>query len=150
MALMLIFSGISLNEHVFIASIHLFPMYAKRVKGCNPWINRTIIHLKRRIKRLRKNGNRNKAQIPELQNELRTNVQQARQRYFSFTLPDFIKNDPDKFWRYLGNKQKSIDKIKVNYVLISDHGETAEQFNKYFSGSFLPLTFQSVTKSFLF
>lgn len=41
-----------------------------------------------------------------------------------------------KFWRYLGNTRKSVDQIKVNNVLTSDHGEIAQHFNAYFQSAF--------------
>lgn len=62
------------------------PLRVRRVKKFNPWITRDILHLKRKIRRVRKFGNGNSiSSIPFLRRQLRSSVKNAEHR--SLTSP---------------------------------------------------------------
>lgn len=99
------------------------PDVRTRVGKTNPCINRSIIHLKRLLKRLERKKNSLSGRHLGLQNELGTRVQLARSHCFSTTLPNSITNSPENFWRHLGSKEKSIDNIFVNRISTWDLGK---------------------------
>lgn len=77
-------------------------------------------------------------------------VQRVWSYHFSAMLPNFIKNDLEKFWRYLGNTRKSVDQIKVNDVFTSDHDDIAQHFNAYFQSVFFLTLILPSTMTILF
>lgn len=63
-------------------------------------------------------------------------VSNARHQFFNDTLLEFIKSDPDKFWRYLKQSNEEVSEIQVEEVSISDPALIADHFNKYFQSVF--------------
>lgn len=74
----------------------------------------------------------------ELRNKLAIKVQQAKHNYFTFSLPEFLRTDPSKFWRYLGKTNESVRKISVNNHLVDNAADIAHAFNVYFHSVFYP------------
>lgn len=101
----------------------------------NPWITRDIIHLHRKLKRARK-----KKKIPcrliSLKAQLATRLSEAKARYFNHSLPNFLKTNPDRFWRYLSDAHKTPTEISVNGCIVNDPVKIANQFNQYFHSVF--------------
>lgn len=102
----------------------------------NPWISREIIHMKRKIKRLRKKHVPMTPQLKVLKDKLQTSLAQARNTFYSNTLTEFLQNSPQKFWRYLSESKTGSSKMKVNGVIITDAPTIAEHFNAYFQSVF--------------
>lgn len=67
-----------------------------------------------------KKQNMCKKTLMELRNKLAIKVQQAKHNYFTFSLPEFLRTDPSKFWRYLGKTNESVRKISVNNHLVDN------------------------------
>lgn len=104
----------------------------------NPWVDRNIIHLKRRIKRAKKKKVTNVESLRHLREELQSALSCAKNKYFEITLPNFIKTNPQRFWRFLSSKSKQIDKIKNADVLITQPRGVADVLNEYFHSVFSP------------
>lgn len=100
-----------------------------------PWMTREIIQLKHKVKRLKKNL-ASPHVIAEVNGSLANALHHSKERYFSTTLPNFIKTDPTKFWNYLSEKKKPVSQINVNGVIINERKGIAEQFNAYFNSVF--------------
>lgn len=112
------------------------PTKRKIVKKTNPWITREIIHLKRKLSRLRKLKNkycsqRYKNDIGANSRTLKTLVRNAKDKYMNVTLGNFIKASPDKFWRYLNSGKRKRSNLPPADALLK-----AEQFNNYFQSVF--------------
>lgn len=77
------------------------PNKTKRTKKYNPWINRNIIHVKRKVKRLRKSlkisNSKSKTALTTAITDMKLKIRTAKKNYFNNSLPSFIKNLPQKF-----------------------------------------------------
>lgn len=111
------------------------PNKRKRVYKHTPWVTRKIIHLKRRIKRLKKRHVQSPV-VEEIKNTLAREVRGSKDYYFKTLLPNFIKNDPSKFWNYISEKKKPVKEIVVGGSVISDPQAIAQHFNQYFQSVF--------------
>jgi hypothetical protein len=84
--------------------LQFVPRRYKIIRRSKPWIDRDIIHLKRKCRRLRRQRNRrnttNQVQLTVLERQIRLTVKQKRQAYLDQTI-EFITTDPQKFWRYM-------------------------------------------------
>lgn len=121
------------------------PNKTKKTYRTNPWITREIIHLKRQIKRHRKGF---KEHINALKIKLKTSLKQAKERFFSVTLHNFIKTAPQKFWRFLRGKREMIEQIVENDVVITDSAEMADRFNVFFQSVFSAHDVQNLDEAF--
>lgn len=114
---------------------NFIPNKTKKTRKSNPWITREVLHLKRKLKRIRKRGAA--ANIVEA---ARTAFNEALKRskwhYFQHTLPNFLNESPQKFWDFLNQKKKSVDEIQIDGVQIVDKEAIAEHFNSYFHSVF--------------
>lgn len=124
------------KEHCEYCINNFIPDKKKRLKKNNPCINRHIIHLKRRIKRLKRTKNANSNRIATLAEELSSNIKSAREHYFTESLPQFIQNDPHKFWDYLRVSHKHISQITVNDIVVTCSQSIVTHFNTYFHSVF--------------
>lgn len=91
-------------------------------------MNRNIIQLKRRIKRFKKKHGKNN-KIRQMQDNLACALHTAKDYYFKISLPNFIKNDPDKFWQYIKETKKPVTQISVHGKPVTDHSGIAQHFN---------------------
>lgn len=139
------FSGDDVNilwntfkEHVNYCLQKFIPNKRKRIRGNNPWITREIIQLKRRIKRQRKRQNPDSGVILQLSNTLKEKLQDSRSFYFTNTLPNFVRENPQKFWQYLSNGNKKVERLREGDTIIEDAVVIADTFNNYFQGVFTP------------
>lgn len=112
------------------------PLRRIRRRSHNPWINREIIQIKRKIKRLRKKHKTSTQHFSDLKEKLLESVSKARHQFFNDTLPEFIRTDPDKFWRYIKQTKEGVSEIQVDEVTITDPALIADHFNKYFQSVF--------------
>lgn len=105
----------------------------------NPWINREIIHVKRKLKRLRKQHRTGTPLFGSLKSKMADKVREARNSFFKNRLEEFMRSDPSKFWRHLNPSRHEITKIKIDEVTITDANEIATHFNNYFQSVFTKL-----------
>lgn len=114
---------------------HFVPDKVKKTRKLTPWISRDILHLKRKLKRL-KRGVSSRDIIQTTQLALNQAVASAKRSYFEHELPNFIRSAPQKFWNFLSNKRKPIEKLRHDNALLVDKTDIAEHFNAYFYGLF--------------
>lgn len=77
------------------------PTKHKKINKKKPWITREIIHIGRKISRLRKNIKRNpsltnKELLCKLNQTHKEMVSSAKSTYYSYTLPNFMSSSPEK------------------------------------------------------
>lgn len=102
------------------------------IRKLNPWIPREIIHLKRKLKRLRKSSkkrpltNHNQT-ISELSRLLKLKIKEAKQKYYNITLNNFMKASPQKFWNHI-----ILRKSKTSIISASEAQKMAEEFSSFF------------------
>lgn len=112
------------------------PQVAKVTKNQNPWITRDIIHIKRKIKRLRKSNKSNSVngfqeKINYLSRSLKVKIRSAKENFCSTTLSKFIRESPQKFWQYLGSNNNPPTVVSAEEELMK-----ANKFNTYFQSVF--------------
>lgn len=112
------------------------PTQRKITRKHNAWITRDIIHIKRKISRLRKARRSSSrasytAQIATLSKTLKSKVRSSKIHYFGTTLAKFIKTSPGKFWRYVSGKHSG-----QNASPSIDTKDKADNFNRYFQSVF--------------
>lgn len=122
------------REIVLFCEQRYVPLKKKRVNREYPWFTREMIHLKRKIKRQRKR--RNTSDFSSLTSKLRELTRSAKESFFSDTLPSFMKNEPQKFWRYLSKDKRGISEIRVAGESIVDATTIANKFNVFFQSVF--------------
>lgn len=111
------------------------PTRFKKTKQQNPWINRKIIHMKRKINRLRKRKD-SKDQISQVRRNLKTALNESRQQFFNRRLGNFLKTSPEKFWRFFSEKKESIDHVQTATKMVTERKEIADCFNEFFQSVF--------------
>lgn len=125
------------KAHCHFCIQYFIPDKVKKVGRTNPWINREIIHMKRKLKRLRKRSNAAQADIFHLQATLKSKLAASRDHYFNVTLNRFVSESPSKFWQFLSNKGGTrLDQIAKGDRVLTDPREVAEVFNEYFQSVF--------------
>lgn len=124
------------KEHCKFCLKSFIPDKKKRTKRVNPWINRDIIHLKRRIKRIKKTRSPDCDVLNRLVSKLSSSVKSARKRYFCESLPQFILNDPGKFWNHIRSARKSVDQLLVDGKMETSRLSIANAFNSFFHSVF--------------
>lgn len=117
------------------------PTRTKKKATHNPWINRNIIHLKRKISRCRAQIRRTatpsaREKIRSLSQNLKTSIKDAKHRYFNQTMPAFLISSPRKFWQHLSPTKEGVEKLDVDRHTIEDNYEIANCFNTFFSTVF--------------
>lgn len=114
------------------------PKRQKTVKKQNPWVNRDIIHLKRQLKRKKKNRNRKQSEISHLSQILRDTLKAAKEKYYSHTLAGFMKDSPQRLWRHLATSNKDTSCIVDSNSgdVITDPSQIADQYNNFFHSVF--------------
>lgn len=78
------------------------PLKTKKTNPSVPWMNRDILHLSRRVNRLRRsklNNNPDTITKFNLAKELRRMTNSARDFYYRVQLQTLLKSNPKKFWR---------------------------------------------------
>lgn len=125
---------VQFKEHVMHCITNFIPLKKKATCKHNPWITREIIHMKRKINRLRQRNRQRpnlelKVNIISLTKQLKNKVLEARKRFCGTTLNNFIKNSPAKFWRYLNRKN-------VTASSPTRGKQQADSFNNYFQSIF--------------
>lgn len=126
----------SLKASVRYCIEHFIPNRAVRTRRKNPWVTREVMHLKRKLKRLRKHRHTSPQQWNDLKKALSENVTAAKMHYHNVTLPDFIKSDPQKFWRHLCKPTDKIEEIMLHGDSITEPHRLADCFNYFFYSVF--------------
>lgn len=113
------------------------PDKLKKVGRTNPWITRDLIHLKRKIKRRRKQKIANDVVLHDLRDTLASKLKEAREHYYTETLGRFASESPRKFYQFLQNKDNRIpDEIMNGETAVTNKNEIANAFNSYFQSVF--------------
>lgn len=117
------------------------PKIKKMTHKKNPWMTRDIIHLVRKINRVKKSrkrqpNNGRSRNLDDLRQQLKESIEAAKQKYHSETLPNFMLTSPAKFWRYLSPRKMMISSLKVAGEHVSDKAKLANCFNLYFKSTF--------------
>lgn len=114
------------------------PLKTLKIRKHNPWITRDVIHAKRKVKRLRrslKTKGENPSENGRLRHatkNLKTQVTKAKQHYFNETLPEFITNNPHRFWNYFRAPPPT-----ASVLSFEEKTAKANQFNNYFHSVFV-------------
>lgn len=87
---------IKLKEAIMHCENNFIPTKFKRTERKTPWITRSIIHLKRKLRR-RRRKRINSAEIIELACKLKLEIKAAKDDFFSNKLTNFIRNQPQSF-----------------------------------------------------
>lgn len=95
------------------------PTRTKKSNQKNPWITRDIIHLKRKLARLRKRKN-NPIELSLTKKRLKSALVKSKTTFFNKTLTDFLKCSPQKFWRFFADKKDGIEQIMDGEVLLTE------------------------------
>lgn len=105
----------------------------KRKKGHKrtPWVTRKIIHLKRKLK-WAKRSTPNPIIINGIKNDPTRGIHESKDFFFTTTLPNFMNNEPRKFWDYLSDADRHVTQVSVDGISIADPQVIAEYFNTYF------------------
>lgn len=119
------------------------PNKTKKPPKFTPWITRPIIQMKRKAKRYQKKG-ASAHVLKEIRSSLSEAIKSAKNFYFNVKLPNFIKEDPQKFWNFIRDRKSSVNRIMFNGTIIEDPLAIAKKFNDYFhsvfSASTLPVS----------
>lgn len=126
------------------ACIQLFvPLRTKKTNVSNPWITRDIIHLKRKVKRLKKakkklHHNTNiHNQILSVSKELKIKMREEKHNFYNVRLSKMIKESPASFWRFIKPVISNCDTFIVNNASTTDATVIASEFNDYFKSVFV-------------
>lgn len=114
------------------------PVRWKRVEKANLWITKTIIHLKRRLRRAQQATPRNPDTISILSAQVRNELKTARTTFFSTTLTNYMLNSLDRFWRYMTNLKPAITAVRVNDSICSKPDLMEKELNHLFCSVFSP------------
>lgn len=113
------------------------PLKTRKPRKYSPWVTREVIHAKRKVKRLRRSLKHTESQsvvkskLIGAKQELKQKLNQSRKQYFNTILPDFLKNNPQRFWNHF--------RARNTLAPERTHDENAVQadvFNKYFQSVF--------------
>ena len=115
----------------------------KRNQYSKPWLNRDIIHLKRKCRKFSQKLKRDPSNL-HISQEYRHHFQRlkatenlAKNKYLQIDLPNYITSKPDKFWNYLRPKKKTFNlHLQINNVNFHDLSEIVNQFNMAFHSVF--------------
>lgn len=117
------------------------PVKFKKHNTEKPWITREILHLRRRIGRIRRSRVRGSSNYSHdlfisLVQELKSKMQAAKHFYFNTSLSNFLRSNPRKFWHSIIPKEQSPKSFIVGDIPCSDDYAIANHFNEYFSSVF--------------
>lgn len=102
-------------------------------------MNRCTIQLKCKAKCLRKKGPATD-NLTNVRVALSVAIAEAKIFYFSSTLPNFIKEDPQKFCNFIKEQNQSITNIIHDSIPITDPNAVANLLNDHFHSVFSPPT----------
>jgi hypothetical protein len=130
------------KQHVMnCLDLHV-PKRYKLIRKRKPWINRNIIHLKRKCRRLRRRKNSSnsdehlRAEISVLERDIRALLDNSEKRFMD-DMYQFLKTDPEKFWSHMQNKQhEDLEFLQDGNMRVTDKTEIANILNKHFASVF--------------
>lgn len=111
-------------------------MQKKKQHLKNPWITREIIHAKRRANRLRKANKNNPKPSTTLKLKsavmhFKQKLKDSKQYYYSVTLANFLKDNPQRFWKHLRSTEQTTTKLTEE-----EKSATANKYNNFFKSVF--------------
>nr|XP_037284820.1 uncharacterized protein LOC119177747 [Rhipicephalus microplus]XP_037284821.1 uncharacterized protein LOC119177747 [Rhipicephalus microplus] len=111
------------------------PSKVKKTRKSNPWITRDVLHMERKLKRLKRKGAPRNITL-SAQDKLNEAVRIAKFRYFQDTLPNFLTSAPQIFWNFLSKKTNCVEQIPHEGETIVDKKTIANHFNLFFHNVF--------------
>lgn len=117
------------------------PCVVKKKKERNPWISRDTLHLKRKLKRLKKRRSLGNIagineEISEIATKLKHQIHIDKQLYYGESLPNFIKTCPERFWRSIKPTSTECNVFVVDGVDVHDSKVISNAFNQQFKSVF--------------
>lgn len=106
------------------------PTRNKTLRKTNPWKNKEIVLLERKLKKARKQHKQcstpaSQANISELRALLSDKIKKAKEFYQRVTLQNFMLSSPNKFWRHFFPQKESVSNLQVNNVSVREKPEIA-------------------------
>lgn len=116
------------KEIIWYCLDNCVPTCVKKAKRRNPWITRTIIQIKCKIKRLHKK-NKAKVKIACAKKNLKAEIVQYKKHFINNILTNFLRNSPRKFWLCFKEMNERIEQIVDGAELIMKKSGIAERLN---------------------
>ena len=123
------------KEIIRYCSDNFIPTRVKKTKRRNPWISRKIIHMKRKIKRLRRTDKAS-TEMSCVKKNLKLEIVQSKEHFLNNTLPNFLKNSPRKFWLFFKEANEGIDLIVDGKEVITGKSDIAGRLNQFIQSVF--------------
>lgn len=128
-------------ENVVKYCIHHFvPIKTKKTNKKLPWMNRDILHLSRRVRRLRRRKNPDKSdsmnEFQKAKKQLAAMMASAKDFFFGTQLHSLLKSNPRKFWTSVLPSSCSSSSFLINSETITDDQKISHAFNTYFHSVF--------------
>lgn len=123
------------KEIIRYCSDSFIPTRVKKTKRRNPWISRKIIHMKRKIKRLRRTDKAS-TEMSCVKKNLKVEIAQSKEHFLNNTLTNFLKNSPRKFWLFFKEANEGIDLIVDGKEAITEKSDIAGRLNQFFQSVF--------------
>lgn len=116
------------------------PTKTKKKNTDVPWMTRDLLHLSRKVRRLRRcKSSSNPESIirfTEAKRKLREQQNIAKDFFFRVQLQSLLSDNPRKFWRSVLPRDASCNSFKVNDRIIDDPAEISNNFNSFFQTVF--------------
>lgn len=143
-------SLVTFFENIVKVCIQRFvPLKTKKQNHSMPWITRDILHLSRRVARLRvskRNGNPELLQqFSDAKEELRAKVHSGKDFYYRNSLPQLMKHNPRKFWASILPQSTSPNTFIIDDKPVCDSLAIATSFNTYFQSVFTTDNLEMIT-----
>lgn len=76
----------------------------------------------------------------ELSRQLKLEIKTARSTFYTETLANFLKTEPQRFWCYLAEPKYHTKTVEIAGVVVEDEFRIANFFNEYFQSVFTRIT----------
>lgn len=116
------------------------PLNTKKSNTNLPWITRDILHLSRRVRRLRRSGRTHDPvsldKFQKAKSELNSEMRTTKDFFFRVQLPGRLSTNPRKFW-YSILPHDASPFFRIDNDVISDPSAISKAFNNYFQSVFV-------------
>lgn len=126
---------------VFDTMNKFVPFRRKVLRQDNPWMNKEIVRMGRKLKKQRKQCKQRPStaasdRMHDLRMQLKNKIKTAKEHYQQVSLKEFMISSPDKFWRYLAPKKNTVISLYVDDEPVYDSLDVADALNRYFCSVF--------------
>lgn len=120
--------------------LQFVPIKTKKKNTSVPWMNRGILHLSRRVRRMRQARSRRSSyddgRFFQAKEELRIKINAAKNHFFRVELPTLLSNNPRKFWSSILPRDAASASFSIDNETTNDPAEISEAFNRFFESVF--------------